>query len=132
MRQVIYVSTATSGKDAIDPSAIMAVSMRNNSRDGITGLLYSDGKRFLQALEGDEVKIAQALVRIESDRRHRALVVLSDRIVEAREFGHWSMAHRTTGVDAEAFVKQVTDRVATASPSVRATFEGFANLRRAA
>lgn len=132
MRQVIYVSTAASKADAIDPAAIMSVSIRNNSRDGITGLLYSDGKRFLQALEGDEVKVAVALDRIEQDPRHRAIVILSDRMVTEREFGQWAMAHRTAGQDADTFIKQVTDRVAKASPSVRATFEGFANLRRAA
>jgi hypothetical protein len=132
MRQVIYVSTACSSAYAIDPSDILEVSARNNRRDGITGLLYSDSKRFLQALEGDEAKVAAALARIEKDPRHRAVVVLSDRMVSEREFGEWSMAHRAAGSDAEAFVRQVAERVATASPSVRATFEGFAELRRAA
>lgn len=132
MRQVIYISTATAQSNAADPAAILAVSQRNNSRDGLTGLLYSDGKRFLQALEGEGEALGRALARIEKDPRHRAIVILSDRDVATREFGEWSMAHRAPGIDAERFLQRVGDLVASASPQVRATFTGFAEVRRAA
>jgi hypothetical protein len=132
MRQVIYISTAVGQAGAVDAADILAVSQRNNRRDGLTGLLYSDGKRFLQALEGDEDVISRALARIEKDPRHRAIVILSDRNVPAREFGDWSMAHRAPGSDAEVFLQRVGDLVAAASPQVRATFTGFAEVRRAA
>jgi hypothetical protein len=132
VRQVIYISTATAQAGPADASAILAVSQRNNGRDGLTGLLYSDGKRFLQALEGEDAVLSRALARIEKDPRHRAIVILSDRDVPSREFGDWSMAHRAPGTDAERFLQRVGDLVATASPQVRATFTGFAEVRRAA
>jgi hypothetical protein len=131
MRQMIYVSTA-SVTAPVQPVDILAVSQRNNSRDGITGLLYSDGKRFLQALEGDADKVEAAFARILADPRHRAVVILSDRVTDTREFGDWSMAHRTPGADGEAFMEKVGRLVRNASPSVKATFQSFAELRRAA
>lgn len=131
MRQIIYVSTAIN-LAATDPDAILAVSRRNNRRDGITGLLYSDGKRFLQVVEGKEDPIAATVDRIEKDARHRAIVILSDRTIAAPEFGEWSMAHRFPGSDGDAFVDRVAALVSATSPALRATFASFAALRRAA
>lgn len=131
MRQVIYISTAAAGQ-AVDADAILKTSRRNNARDGISGLLYFDGKRFLQALEGQAGVIDAALARIDADARRRAIVILSDREVPAREFGDWTMAYRAPGMDADRFVQRVGDLVAGASDTVRATFNGFAEVRRAA
>ncbi|KQN26538.1 activator of photopigment and puc with BLUF domain protein [Sphingomonas sp. Leaf33] len=132
MRQILYISTAA-GKVAGDHADdILATSRRNNGADKVTGLLYFDGKRFLQALEGDEIAVSRALARIEKDARHRAIVILSDRTVEAREFGDWSMAYRVAGQETDQFIARVSDLVAGASPNVRATFTSFAEARRAA
>ncbi|RYY25447.1 MAG: BLUF domain-containing protein [Sphingomonadales bacterium] len=131
MLQLVYVSTAPMGAD-IDIDGILAVSRRNNSRDQITGLLYSDGRRFLQALEGPKDRVEAAFARIKADPRHRAVVTLSTRTIEAREFGAWEMAHRLPGADADQFIARVADLCAGAAPDVRATFKGFAEVRRAA
>jgi hypothetical protein len=131
MFQLVYVSSVNP-KVGIDPAAILAVSRANNRRDGITGLLYSDSARFLQALEGPEDAVEAAFARIKADARHRAIVVLSRRIVDAREFGDWDMAHRIPGADAEQIIAQVGELARNAAPDVRATFEGFVQVRRAA
>ncbi len=127
MLQLIYVSTARSGV-AIDLKDILARSRRNNMRDGITGLLHAKGRRFLQALEGEPATVEAAYNRIAADPRHFALVVLSRRVVEAREFGDWAMAHDD---GKGAIVAQVAALVQNAAPSVRGTFEGFAAVRAA-
>lgn len=132
MRQVIYISTATASGAAMQADDILAESRSNNRRDGITGLLYADGKRFLQVLEGEPPAVAETLARIERDPRHRAIVILSDRVVQSAEFGDWAMAWRAPGSNASDFVDRVSALVAGASPSVRATFNGFAEVRRAA
>lgn len=132
MLQLVYVSSATPGAGAPDPAMIVAAAGRNNARDGVTGLLYFDGKRFLQALEGASDKVEAAFARIQADPRHRAIVVLSRREIDAREFGEWEMAHRTPGTDADAFIQRVAALSAGAAPDVRATFDGFAKVRRAA
>ncbi len=127
MLQLIYVSTARNG-ELIDLDDILAISRRNNRRDGITGLLHVKGRRFLQALEGEAEQVEKAYARIAADPRHFALVVLSRRTVGSREFGEWAMAadDGTGGV-----VAQVASLVEGAAPSVRGTFEGFAGMRAA-
>lgn len=65
---------------------ILAVSRRNNGRDGITGYLVSDGAWFLQILEGDHEKVMAALVRIRFDARHSDVAVISTREIRTRSF----------------------------------------------
>ncbi len=132
MLQVIYVSSVNPVTGGVDPAPILVVSRRNNAREGITGMLYSDGGRFLQVLEGPAEAVDAALARIRRDQRHRGMVEVSRREVKIREFGSWEMAHRTPGEEAEAFISRVAKLVARASEDVRATFEGFADVRRAA
>ena len=130
MLQVVYISTPrTDARDLID---IIAVSQRNNLRDGITGLLLSNGTRFLQVLEGPADRVEAALARIAADPRHRSIVTLSRREIEHREFGAWSMTTPASAEAEKAFIARVSALVAHASPTVRATFEGMAAIRRAA
>ena len=129
MLQLVYISTAT-GSPAV--TSILAVSRRNNARDQVTGLLYADGVRFLQALEGPGAMVEAAFARIQQDARHRALVVLSRRSVEQREFGDWVMAHREPGSATEPLLARIAPLLTDTSPAIRATFESFAQVRRAA
>lgn len=129
MKQIVYISSAVGSAPT---EAILAVSRANNRRDGLTGLLYADGRRFLQALEGEDEVLTAALHRIRADPRHRAVVILSERDIAAREFGEWAMAEPVADADAAAFVARVEQLVANATPSVRATFESFVRLRYAA
>lgn len=131
MLQLVYVSSANP-RESVDPAGILAVSRRNNRRDAVTGLLYADHARFLQVLEGPEDKVEAAFARIQADTRHRALVILSRRSVEVREFGDWDMAHYAPGDDSDRLIERVSHLAQGASPDVRATFEGFVKLRRAA
>ena len=130
MLQIIYVSTANPAVGPVDPAPILSISRDLNLRDDITGMLYSDGGRFLQVLEGPNAETEATMNRIRRDQRHRAIVTLVQRPVEGREFGDWSMAHFTPGSDADAFVRRVSALVAGASPNLRATIEGFAKARR--
>lgn len=131
MLQIMYISSAANCAP-IDLAQILTVSRRNNERDGVTGFLYADGRRFLQVLEGPGEAVERAFVRIGADPRHRAVVTLSRREIEAREFGDWAMAHHMPGGDTDAVLAQIAERLEAASPNVRATFEGFAKIRRAA
>jgi hypothetical protein len=132
MLQLVYVSSATGTLSFRDREAILAASQRNNSAADITGLLYSDGKRFLQVLEGPEEAVQTTYDRIKGDTRHNAVVILSRRDIQSREFGNWAMAARSPGADPEMFIERVKRLTEQASPSVRATFQSFAEVRRAA
>lgn len=129
MLQLIYISSAVGAPVMAD---ILSVSCRNNARDDVSGLLYTDGRRFLQALEGPEAAVEAAYARISADPRHRAVVILSRRTVDTREFGQWQMAERRPGEAGESFVARVDRLIAGAAPNARATFEGLVRVRHAA
>lgn len=130
LRQILYVSSAAPRGAVCDVDAILSISRRNNARAGVTGLLYTDGTRFLQVLEGEPAAIDATLGRIRGDARHQAVVVLSDRTIQRREFGHWSMARRGV-VDHDALTEMLAARLAEAAPQVRATFLGLVSARDA-
>ena len=129
MLQLVYISTAVGRPTHAD---ILRASRRNNGRDGITGLLYGDGVRFMQVLEGPADKVEAAYARIKGDPRHRAAVILSRRSIQEREFGPWDMAARAPGEDGNVFLARVESLVAGADANVRATFDSFARVDRAA
>lgn len=131
MRQILYISSAAPGAK-IDISAILATSLRNNRKEGVTGLLWTDERRFLQVLEGPDDAVQGALGRIKADGRHRGIVVLQDRTIAVREFGAWEMARRGPGDTADAFDGRMRQYLAGASAAVRGTFEGLIAARRAA
>lgn len=129
MLQLIYISSPVG---VVGTAEILRVSRVNNMRGDITGLLYADGKRFLQALEGPAEAVEATYARIARDPRHRGVVVLSRREVAVREFGPWQMAERLPGEGGEAFIARVDALISDASPNARATFDGLVRLRNAA
>lgn len=131
MHQLLYVSSKTPGQD-VKTGDILTTSRRNNAAAGVSGLLYAEGNRFLQVLEGSKADVMRTFARIKTDPRHRAVVILSDRDIENREFGQWAMAHREANEDADDLDRRLAQLLANASPSVRATFTGLIAARRAA
>lgn len=131
MLQVIYISTARGPVDEAALAAILDASRANNLKAGVTGLLVSGGRRFLQALEGPDRAVLDAYARIQADPRHFALVLLSCRTVEARSFGDWSMAYEgggavPDGADLVESVGLLVERVG--DRNMRAQFTGFAEI----
>lgn len=132
MLQLIYISTAAPAMRDIEQSRILATSRRNNARDDISGLLFFNGRRFLQALEGPDAAVERAITRIKSDDRHSGIVTLSRRDVEVREFGDWAMASLGIGeAAAQVAIDRVDQLTTDASPNVRAQFTSFARLQAA-
>lgn len=128
MFQIVYISTATeAGKASLHD--ILRVSRDNNGRTEVTGFLFFDGVRFLQALEGRRNAVEETMAVIRADLRHKSVVVLSNKEIEAREFGDWAMASRTDLDDDEAMLDHISKLVSGASPSVKATFNSFAEVR---
>jgi Sensors of blue-light using FAD len=88
--QLIYASTPF-GFDEGTLAALLIVSRRNNARDGVTGALICRGDLYLQLLEGPQEMVERAFQRIEWDRRHLDVKVLSRRNVTERLFPEWAM-----------------------------------------
>jgi hypothetical protein len=133
MHQIIYISTARPETTEKDIADVLRVSRRNNHRHGVTGLLVSDGTRFLQALEGDEAAVNAVYSRIKADARHRAPVILSTKSVSERQFGAWEMAFKGFGaMPADRTLAELVDQLVARvnDPNTRALFAGFARIRR--
>ena len=122
MRQIVYVSLSSVPGDGADLSAILNQSRHNNAIDGITGLLWSDGKSFLQAIEGPRMSVESCFERIKRDTRHYYITVLSDRRITTNEFGSWNMVHRRANEEATLYDTQVRRLLHQASDGVRAHF----------
>ncbi|KQY75392.1 BLUF domain-containing protein [Brevundimonas sp. Root1423] len=92
LERLVYCSTAAVPTDSLVMIAdILSVSQRNNDRDGVTGALAISEGWFLQVLEGRPDALDALLRRLETDRRHKDLIVLARSRVAARLFGSWSM-----------------------------------------
>ena len=130
MYQLAYISSAKQPVDQALLDDILMASRRNNARVGVTGLLVSGGRRFLQILEGPDDAVLSTYARIEADPRHRGFVMICCQEVDERAFGHWSMAFRDGEAPAlDGLEEQVTALVAQiADPNLRAQFTGFAKL----
>jgi len=79
MYRIIYHSKALIGADLGQVEAIIARSIAWNGANGITGMLWFDGKNFAQVLEGDAVALHVVLDNIRVDRRHTDVEVVLDR-----------------------------------------------------
>jgi len=132
--QLIYISTARPGIGMADVQNILAASRRNNAAHRVSGLLVFNGKRFLQALEGDESAVEAAFARITADDRHRAIVTLSRRAITTREFGDWAMAScGDVDSDQTAMIETIDALVASVpDANTRETFRSFSRIARAA
>ena len=74
--------------------ALLETCHRNNTRDGVTGmLLYKEGN-FMQVLEGEEETVRRIHAKIQRDPRHVGLITLLETTVPERQFPSWSMGFR--------------------------------------
>ncbi len=89
---LVYVSSAVhlmSDEEVLD---ILRVSRRNNEAKSVTGmLLYKDGN-FMQVLEGEQEDVLSIFRKVEKDKRHNGISVLSQAPISERQFADWRMA----------------------------------------
>lgn len=93
LERLVYESTATGTTESLaNLVVILAESQRNNDRDGLTGALAAHRNRYIQVIEGPAQALDALLRRLETDPRHRDIILLARESIEARVFGRWSMA----------------------------------------
>lgn len=122
LTRIVYLSTATTLLDRPDLDAILATSRRNNSHDGVTGLLLYDRGSIVQAVEGEASVLNALMIRIGRDPRHHSLKVVDRQPAQQRLFGDWSMGYAELAGPAmeriNRHVAEVGSNVATAMLSV--------------
>ena len=79
---------------------ILSVSVRNNSRWGLTGMLFATDFLFVQYLEGESPNFEKIADKIIGDKRQRDLAILSIDTIEKRRFPSWSMQFSDIDFDA--------------------------------
>ncbi|UYY57137.1 BLUF domain-containing protein [Sphingomonas sp. S2-65] len=90
--RLVYVSRSVGSVAGDDRAAILTTSRRNNGMDGVTGILWAEGDRYLQYLEGPQESVESTFERIARDPRHEQVTVIDSGEQEARIFGDWAMA----------------------------------------
>jgi Sensors of blue-light using FAD len=90
MIQLIYASRPF-GFEAAGLNSILSIARHCNARDGITGALICRQDLYLQLLEGPEVMVEAAYVRIAQDDRHMDVNRLVSKRIRKRLFPDWAM-----------------------------------------
>ena len=88
--RLIYASQATGPQSDGDLVALLKEARANNALRGVTGLLLYSSQSFLQVLEGAKEDVEAIYAKIEQDRRHQSIRLLTRSTVESRKFDQWS------------------------------------------
>jgi len=91
---LVYMSSPTREMDDDEVQDLLRRAKTNNGRDGITGILIHDRRRYLQYLEGEEAKVEATFARVSLDPRHQAIMRLHSGTTNRRQFPGWAMASR--------------------------------------
>ncbi len=65
-----------------------------NKKNAITGTLLIFNDSITQFLEGPEKEVRRLFSRIKKDKRHKNVMVISERFLEKREFPVWTMGYQ--------------------------------------
>jgi hypothetical protein len=125
VRQLLYVSIATRHHGEETLAEILRSSLDNNVLYGVTGILWSDGERFIQALEGPIASVEETYARILVDDRHHSLAIIYDHLVAKRGFGSWAMCHRRSYETDDDYDQKIRRALFDAPSPVRATIAAF-------
>jgi hypothetical protein len=115
LERLAYCSRANVSMESLVVIAdILAVSQRNNRRDGITGaLVFSDGA-FFQTVEGSPQALDSLLRRLAEDTRHGDLKIVFRAPVCGRIFADWSMTTPRIDPSREPQMKKAVEACETA------------------
>jgi len=89
--RLLYASRAVDAVSQEELLTILSQSKAHNPASGITGVLCSSGRLFLQLLEGGRLQVNALYNQIAADKRHEDVVILSYEEISERKFANWSM-----------------------------------------
>jgi hypothetical protein len=96
IHQLVYVSHAGFNVSDEEIRSILDVSIKNNTRDSITGLLIYSNQLFFQVLEGPLDAVESCYARVSKDDRHGAPSIMWQDDVAERSFPSWKMGYRAS------------------------------------
>lgn len=89
--QLTYISRICSDVSEHQIALIHQQAEINNARLKITGLLLMTDRYFMQLLEGDSAIVKSKYAKISQDSRHQEVRLVSERLVQQRQFPDWHM-----------------------------------------
>jgi len=89
--RLLYASRAVDKISQEELLKILSQSKANNPLIGVTGVLCSSGRIFLQCLEGGRMQVNGLYNLIAADPRHTDVAILSYEEINERDFANWSM-----------------------------------------
>lgn len=117
MITLTFLSTAVRPFGCDELADLLRVSRGRNAAAGITGrMLYADG-HFIQTLEGPERAVDAMFEWIQSDPRHRDILVALRETIQSRNFPDWSMGFDTTTAEEAADLPGFSDYLDTGKVS---------------
>jgi hypothetical protein len=105
LTQLLYLSSLVVNSKAV-LLQILEVSIINNRRRHITGMLLCADGNILQVVEGETAALYATFASIEADTRHHGIIVLLEKKIQARCFSEWSLGFKQISqADIAAFPK---------------------------
>lgn len=90
----VYISQSRRALTDPEIQQIIDTSVKNNTKNDVTGMLFYKGGYFLQVLEGETINVYYTFKKIRDDERHFDIKLLDNDIVDKRIFHNWSMAYK--------------------------------------
>ncbi|HNA79297.1 MAG TPA: BLUF domain-containing protein, partial [Turneriella sp.] len=91
MKRLTYISSFSRPMSNKEIDEIGERSVKNNTRDGLTGVLFCFNNIFYQILEGPEDALNRCYARILKDSRHTDIFCLEVENITTRQYGDWAM-----------------------------------------
>ncbi|MEK8020114.1 MAG: BLUF domain-containing protein [Candidatus Parabeggiatoa sp.] len=134
MKRLTYISTANN-LTTEQLNDISEVSIANNQRDNITGVLLYLNEIFFQIIEGDEKRVDALYHKILADERHTDILCLKTECeVSEKMFPNWAMKTINLGQETGVLLQPVKTLLQTITESHRIlekyTQPSIANLIR--
>lgn len=97
LTRLLYFSEATPGVDP-DLENLLQTARTFNEKNEISGVLWFDGKYFIQILEGQREAVGRTYHRIAIDQRHQNIELVECLAISERLFPGWSMGYLAGGM----------------------------------
>lgn len=91
LHALVYSSQVAAGLTLSQIDVLARDAAALNQIAGVTGVLLTDGKRFLQYIEGPEDGLSLAYARICNAKSHTGIMELGRSVGGPRRFPYWSM-----------------------------------------
>jgi len=91
LHTLVYTSQVGLGATLLQVEEVARSAATHNATTGVTGVLLTDGSRFLQYIEGLEGAMVNAWSRISSASCHNNIAELAPSVGGPRRFPYWPM-----------------------------------------